>query len=444
MSVEIITLLFLIAILVGALSGYPIGLVLGGWSLFIGYINFGTSIFDLMYIRSFSFLLNYTMLAIPLFIFMGYILGHTGIAKRMYQSLYLIFSGLRGGLAAITIIIGTVLAACVGVIGASIAILSVLALPSMVEKKYNKGLASGSVAAGGTLGILIPPSVMLVIYGPMANISVGKLFLGAMTPGLLLAGLYVLYILIRSSLQPELGPAAPVAEREVPLLQKSKMLLLSLLPPAFLVFSVLGVIYLGIAAPTEAAAVGSAGAIILGIAYRKFTMAVLKESVLNTLKVTGFIMFIGIFANALVGVFLKLGCGEVVANLILSMPGGKWGAFAIIMAIIFAAGMFIDWIGIIFIMVPIISPIVTRLGFDPVWFAIMVCVNLQLSFMTPPMAPAIFYLRGMVSKEMGINTGQIIRGVLPFIGIIMITILLLVLFPEIITWLPNRMVRVGW
>lgn len=444
MSPELITLIFIGAILLGIMTGYPVGYVLGGIALVVGFIELGPAVFNLMYIRSFGILLNYSMLAIPLFIFMGYILGHTGIADKMYQSLYVLFSRVRGGLGVTTIIIGMVLAACVGVIGASIAILTVLALPSMLNRKYSKSLASGSVCAGGTLGILIPPSVMLVLYGPVANISVGKLFMGAIVPGLLLTLLYSVYILLISYIKPGMGPAAPSEQSKIPLVRKLFDLLISLVPPALLVMSVLGVIFWGIAAPTEAAAVGAVGSVMLGLVYRRVTLKILKQSLLDTLKVSSFIFFIGVFAFALVGVFLRIGGGQVIENIILSSPGGKWGSFIIVMLIIFVLGMFIDWIGILFIVVPIISPIVPVLGFDPVWFAIMVCVNLQMSFLTPPMAPAVFYLKGMVKPEMQIGTADIVRGVIPFIGIILITLLIAVLFPKIITWLPELMVRTSW
>jgi len=445
MSPETITAIFIVSIIAGAMTGYPIALILGGISLIIGYFTLGITVFTLMYMRSINLLLNYNLLAIPLFIFMGYILGESGIANNLYESLYQFFSRAKGGLAAATILIGAILAACVGVIGASIAMLAVIALPSMLGKGYNKSLACGAVCAGGTLGILIPPSVMLVIYGPMAKVSVGKLFLGAFPPGFLLAFLYMIYILIHSSINTKLGPSAVESEVDsISFTRKLKLLIISLIPPAFLVLTVLGVIYFGIAAPTEAAAIGCGGAVILSILFKKFNMDMLKKSLLGTLEVTSFIMFVGVFASAIVGIFLRLGCGEVISNFILSTPGGKWGAFALIMVVVFILGMFIDWVGIIFIMVPIITPIADELGFNPVWFSIIICINLQMSFLTPPFAPAIFYLRGMVTKDMGINTNTIIKGVLPFIVIIVSLIILCVFFPNIILWLPNSMVRTGW
>lgn len=445
MSPEIITLIFILAILVGGITGYPIALILGGSTLLIGLWHLGPMAISLIYMRSFTQLMNYTMLAIPLFVFMGYLLGHSGVAKKLYDTLYLLMARTKGGLAAATIIIGAIIAACVGVIGASIAILTVLALPSMLEKKYDKSIASGTICAAGTLGILIPPSVMLVVYGPMAQLSVGRLFLGAFMPGFLLAAAYVIYILIVCRINPILGPQSYEEDiLSVPLSKKLYMLLTSLVPLVFIILAVLGVIYLGIAAATEAAAMGCLGAIILCVAYKKFNLKLIKDALLDTVMVSSYIAAVGLFANALVGVFLKLGCGEVISNVILSAPGGKWGSFLIIMIVLFLLGMFIDWIGIIFIMVPLISPIAIKLGFDPIWFAILVCVNLQLSFMTPPMAPAIFYFRGMVPKDAGINTAHIIKGVLPYLVIVFLVIVILVAFPGIVTWLPNSMTRTGW
>jgi len=359
----------------------------------------------------------------------------------MYEALYLWLSGLRGGLAIITVLIGTILAACVGIIGASVSMLALLALPAMLRRGYSKSLASGAVCAGGSLGILIPPSIMLVIYGPMANISVGKLFMGAFIPGFVLSGLYITYIAIRCFSQPRIAPAVPVEERAVPFGKKTALLASSLVPPAILVLSVLGSIFFGIAPPTEAAAVGAFAATLLTIAYRRFSFGVLKETATQTLKVTSMILLIGGLSFVFVGVFIPAGGAKVVKEVILAAPGGSWGAFAMIMFIMFLLGFFIDWIGIIFIMIPILSPIAPELGFDPLWFALMICVNLQMSFMTPPFAPAIFYLRGSVPPELEVTMGDIIRGVFPFVILIMIGLGLCVAFPQIILWLPSMMIK---
>jgi tripartite ATP-independent transporter DctM subunit len=441
LSPELVTILMLGGVLVGVLIGYPLAIPVGALGLIFGFLLYGVPVFDLVYARLFKLINNYALLAVPLFVFMGVMLERSGIAEKMYDALYLWLAGLRGGLAIITVIIGTILAACVGIIGASVSMLALLALPSMIRRGYSKSLASGSVCAGGSLGILIPPSIMLVIYGPMANISVGKLFMGAFIPGFILSGLYITYIAIRCFFQPSIAPAVPVEERAVSFKEKTTMLVTSLIPPGILVLSVLGSIFFGIAPPTEAAAVGAFAATLLTVAYRRFSFGVLKETATQTLKVTSMILLIGGLSFVFVGVFIPAGGGKVVKELILAAPGGRWGAFVMIMFIMFLLGFFIDWIGIIFIMVPILSPIAPELGFDPVWFALMICVNLQMSFMTPPFAPAIFYLRGSASPELGITMGDIIRGVFPFVGLIIIGLGLCVAFPQIILWLPSMMIK---
>ncbi len=441
LSPEIITIMMLGGVLVGVLIGYPLAIPVGALGLIFGFLLFGTPVFDLLYARLFKLINSYALLAVPLFVFMGVMLERSGIAERMYAALYLWLSGIRGGLAIITVLMGTVLAACVGIIGASVSMLALLALPSMVKRGYSKSLASGAVCAGGTLGILIPPSIMLVIYGPMANISVGKLFMAAFIPGFILSALYCIYIALRCFFQPSIAPAVPVEERAVPFMKKTTMLVTSLVPPGVLILAVLGSIFFGIAPPTEAAAVGAFAATILTVAYRRFSFKVLKATATQTLLVTSMILLIGGLSFVFVGVFIPAGGAKVVNEVIMGAPGGCWGAFAVVMFIIFLLGFFIDWIGIIFIMVPILAPIAPALGFDPLWFAMMIIINLQMAFMTPPMAAAIFYLRGSAPAELGVTMGDIIRGVFPFVGLIMIGLGLCVAFPQLILWLPAQMIR---
>lgn len=440
-SPEIITIIMLGGVLVGLLVGYPLAPVLAGVALIVGYLTWGGPVTDLFYTRMYELIRSYVILAVPLFILMGIMLERSGIAEGLYKALYLWLGGIRGGLAISTVLIGVIVAATVGIIGASVTMLTLIALPAMLKRGYSKSLASGAVCAGGTLGILIPPSIMLVIYGPMAMISVGKLFMAAIMPGLLLAGLYTGYIALRCLVQPEMAPTVPSEERAVPFLKKTTMLLTSLVPPLILIMAVLGSIFLGIAPPTEAASVGALAAILMAIAYRKFNWQVLKEATLQTMRVSSMVLFIAVCGYMFTGVFLGLGGGDVVKDLVLASPGGRWGAFAAIMFIVFILGMFIDWIGIIFIMIPIITPIGAALGFDSLWFAMMIIVNLQMSFMTPPLAYAIFYVRGAADPEWGVTTADIIRGVLPFVGLIVIGLTLLIIFPDIILWLPAQMIR---
>lgn len=441
LSPEAVTILMLGAIFVGLLSGFPIAFVLGTAAIIFGYPFFGNVVAELIYDRIWGFLINYVVLAVPLFVFMGLMLERSGITERLYEVLYLWLGGFRGGLAIVTVLIGTILAACIGVITASVTLLTLIALPSMVRRGYDKSLATGAVTAGGCLGILIPPSIMLVVYGPMAGISVGKLFFGAFVPGFILSTLYMSYIALRSLFQPKVAPPVPSEERAVPFLKKTATLFTVLVPPVLLIMSVLGVIFLGIAAVTEAAAIGAFVATLLAIAYRRFSWQVLKEVTLLTMRVCGWVFLMAGMAFAFTGVFIGAGGGIVVKDLILATPGGRWGAFAVIMFIMFILGFFIDWWGIVFIMVPIITPIVPALGLDPVWFAIMVCVNLQMSFMTPPMAPAIFLVKGAADPSLGITTAEIIRGVIPFVILVMVALGLCVVFPELILWLPGMMIK---
>ncbi|MGB2877979.1 MAG: TRAP transporter large permease subunit, partial [Dehalococcoidales bacterium] len=426
----------------GVSTGDPLGPVVAGIAVLVGYLPWGgPQVTDLFYSRMYSLVRSYVILAAPLFIFMGLMLERSGIVERLYDALYLWLGGFRGGLAITTVLIGTILAACVGIIGASITMLALVALPAMVNRGYDKALASGSICAGGCLGILIPPSIMLVLYGPMAEISVGKLFMAAFIPGLVLSGLYCSYIAIRCFFQPRIAPAVPVEERRVPFLKKTTLLFTSLVPPVILVLSVLGSIFFGVAPPTEAAAVGAFAAMLLALAYRRLTIRTLREAAFETLKVISKVIFVAVCAFMFVGVFLGLGGGNVVKEMVLSSPGGRWGAFAVVMFVVFILGMFIDWLGILYIMVPIISPLAPALGFDTLWFAMMICVNLQMSLMTPPFAPGIFFLRGAADPKLGVSMSDMIRGVIPFVILIMTGLGLCAAFPQLILWLPAQMIK---
>ena len=442
LSPEMVGLVMLGLVVIGVLLGYPLAFVIGGVTITMGILLFGPKTASwILYSRAWEIVNNPTLLAVPGFVFMGLMLGHSGIAEKMFAALYVWLGGLRGGLAITTVVLGTILAATVGIIGASVSALAIIALPAMIKRGYDKSLASGAVCAGGTLGILIPPSVMLVVYGPMALISVGKLFFAAFMPGFLLSALYISYITVYSFMRPKMAPAVAPEERAAPLLKKTTDLLLSMVPPAFLILAVLGTIFAGVATPTEAAGVGAVAATLLAVIYRHFNWRVLQDVVLQTLIVSAMVMAIGAMGFAFVGIFLRAGGGEAVTNVILSAPGGKWGIFGIVMFVVFLLGYFIDWLGILFIVVPIITPVGQGLGFDPLWFAMMICVNLQTSFMTPPFAYAIFYLRGAADPALGVTTAHIIRGVIPYVILILVALALLVIFPQIILWLPGQMIK---
>ena len=434
------TVLMLGLLLLTLATGFPLAFAVGFVGLVVGLLAIGPQSFNLIYIQIFSKIHGYTLLSSPMFVYMGYMLQRSGIAEKMYDAVYLFLGSVRGGLAATTIVVGAVLAACVGVIGASVTMLTIVALPAMVQRGYSKSLAAGTVCASGTLGILIPPSIMLVVYGPMANLSVGKLFMAAFIPGFLLAGLYIVYVGIRCLVQPAAGPAAPIEERSAaPILLRLWAVVKAAVPPALIILAVLGVIYFGIAPPTEAAAIGAFATTILAIAYRRFDLASLKDALSGTLRVASMILLIVAMSVAYTSVFLWLGGGDVVAGYITAAPGGRWGAFALIMIIIVILGMFLEWMGVVFVMVPILGPTVTALGFDPLWFAMMIVICLQTGFLSPPFATAIFYLRGAVDPSLGVSTMDVIRGVYPFIGVVLLVIFLCVVFPQIVLWLPSTM-----
>jgi tripartite ATP-independent transporter DctM subunit len=440
MSQELIAIIMLGGILAGVLTGYPLALAIGGIAFWMGINLFGPAItFEVFYSRSFDMLNNYVLLAVPGFVLMGAVLEHSGAAEGVFEELYVWFAGLRGGLALATILLGTIVAATVGVIAASVTLLTLTALPSMIKRGYDKTLAAGAVCAGGSLGILIPPSIMLVIYGPMANLSVGKMLLGAVIPGLFLSASYCTYILVRCFLKPEIAPPVPPGEIKIPFLIKTGRLAVAIGPLAALILAVLGSIFFGIASPTEAAGTGALATVILAAAHRRLNLHLLKQAASTTVKVSGMVLLIGMLASSFTGIFMRAGCDEVVAKFILGAAGGKWGAFTIIMLICFALGFFIDWLGILFIMVPIITPIAETLGFDALWFAMMICINLQMSFMTPPFAYAIFYLRGAADPALGVTTRDIIQGVIPYVFLIMVALFVFILWPEIILWLPAKM-----
>jgi len=442
MSPEVIAVLMFGLLLFFLSFGYPLGFTLAGVAVGVGFLAFGTRVFNILYSQAYGILTNYILVAIPLFVFMGIMIEQSGIGKAVFDTLEIWLHRLRGHIAIVVVLTGTVLAACVGIIAASVVMLGLVALPHMMARGYNKELATGAICAGGTLGILIPPSVMLVIYGPMAEISVGKLFMAAFGPGLTLSALYITYIAIATLIKSDWAPSGRVADEErVPWGRKIKLLFTSVVPVVVLVLSVLGSIFFGVAAPTEAAAIGAFVATLLALAHRGLTWSGLKEVIIGTAKVTGMIAVVGIGALGFVGVFLVLGGGDVVASFVLAAPGGKWGVFIAIMIIIFILGMFIDWLGIIFIMVPLVTPIAEVLGFHELWFAMMICVNLQMAFMSPPFAPAIYFLQGVTPPEYGITTSHIIRGVIPFIALVWVGLGLFIAFPQIILWLPSIMIK---
>jgi len=434
-----ICLLMVVAMVFFLILGYPVAFVLGGIATIFGLLFIGPSVISLSMFKVYGTFSDYLLVAVPLFVFMGVVIEKSGLATRLYDAMHVLLGRLPGGLAVTTVVTSTIFAAATGVINASVVTMGLLALPAMLKYKYSKSLATGSIAAGGTLGVIIPPSVLILIYGPVAGVSVGQLFMGAIIPGLLLSLLYVVYVIIHCYIKPSDGPPLPREEVDIPWKDKMKLLATSVLPVGLLMLAVLGTMFFGIASPTEAAGMGALASVILAAAYKKLSFKSLKESVYQTASVSAMTFMILLGAAFFTTVFIRLGGSQVVESILLGLPFPAWGILFTMLAVIFVMGMFLDAIAIIMIAIPIISPIALSLGYDPVWFAIMVMVTMQAGFLSPPFALAIFYLKGVAPPE--ISTGDIYKGVMPFIGIILLTVVILFFIPSIITWLPNLMIE---
>ena len=388
----------------------------------------------------------YVLGAVPLFIFMGSLLERSGIAERLFEAIHLWTRRLPGGLAVGTVILCVIFAAASGVVGATESVVGLLAIPVMLRYAYDKGLISGTICAGGSLGTIIPPSVVVVILGPVADVDVGALFMGMLFPGLILAGLYILYILIRCTIRPQDGQRLPPDENEPPLIQRLWITLVALVPPLLLIFAVLGTIMLGWATPTEAAAMGAAGSLLMTIAYRTFSYGVLREALIKTLLVTAMILTILLAGNIFATVFTISGGLAVTQELVEGAQLTGWQTLAILLLLAFIAGFVLDLISIILIIIPIAMPIVAGFQFyemDPgqvkIWFCILFLIMIQTSYLTPPMAPAIFYLRGISPPE--IRLVHMYKGVMPFIVLEIIALAMVMVWPELALWLPEKVLE---
>ncbi|MCK5914786.1 MAG: TRAP transporter large permease subunit, partial [Deltaproteobacteria bacterium] len=399
-------------------------------------------LFDMFANNSWGLMQNYVIVAVPLFIMMAQVLDRSKVSEKLFESLYIVLGGLKGGLGLAVVVVSTVFAATTGIIGASVVAMGLMAGPALISKGYQKELTSGIICASGTLGILIPPSIMLVVYGGLTGFketSVGNLFAGAILPGLLLASLYFTYIIVRCHLNPKLGPPLDKGGRTYSAIEKWSMTLKSWVPPLGLILAVMGTILSGIATPTEAAALGVVGAMILALFNRQLNWKVLKEASLSTYRTTAMIMMLFIGGKFFSTVFLSIGGGDVVADFLLGGGLSRYAVLTIMMAIVFFMGMFIDWAAILLVTVPVFTPIAMELDFNPLWFAMLMCVNLQTSFLTPPFGYALFYFKGVAPE--GINIGHIYRGILPFVGLQLLGLGIMIIFPEIITWLPEVLFR---
>jgi tripartite ATP-independent transporter DctM subunit len=384
---------------------------------------------------------NYVLAAVPLFVFMGSMLERSGIAERLFEAIHLWTRRLPGGLAVGTVLMCILFAASSGVVGATETVVGLLAIPVMMRYKYNKELIVGTICAGGSLGTIIPPSVVAVVLGPIANVSVGDLLVGMIIPGLIMAGSYIVYILILCMVRPQAGPRLPPEPGEPDLAAKLKVTAVALVPPLCMIFAVLGSIMLGWAAPTEAAAIGAAGAVLLTLFYGQFTFKALHEAVMKTLTITTMIMTILLAGNMMTGAFVGAGGISVTQDLVNHLALGPWGLLFIVLLLAFIAGFFLDWISLCLILVPIFAPLLTAVGINMVWFCIIFLIVIQTSYLSPPMAPAIFYFRAISPPE--ITTMHMYRGVIPFIALQILTLAIVLTFPETVLWLPRIMLGPG-
>jgi len=436
---EYFVLLMLPGVLIAIFSGFPVAFSLMAMSLLFGYITFGDAVGAMLIGRAWEVSNNYVLAAVPLFVFMGSMMEASGIANRLYLAMIQWTKGLRGGLALGTVIMCTVFAAATGIIGASEVVIGLLAIPPMLKYKYNKGLICGTICAGGSLGTIIPPSVVIVVYGPVADLSVGKLLMAAIFPGLMLSCLYILYILIRCYIRPQDGPGLPKDEMSLPLKEKLKMTAVSMLPAILLILSVMGTILLGLASPTEAAAMGALGSVLLAAAYGQFNWMSFKGACLTTLRVSCMCLLILVGGSMYTGVFLGMGGAVVTEGIINSMNLSPTMTLVLFLGVGFSLGFLLDWVSVLLICVPIFTPLVKMLGFDPIWFSILFLMVIQTSYLTPPMAPAIFYLKGIVPPE--IKLKDMFSGVIPYIVLQIIGITLVIIFPKLATWLPSVMLN---
>lgn len=420
------------------LLGYPVALTLGGVSVLFGVMTFGLDFFALLPMRIWGTMTNYVLLAVPLFVFMGVMLEKSGIAERLLESMGSLFGRFRGGLALSVVIVGALLAASTGIVGATVVTMGLMSLPAMLKRGYRPELATGTIAASGTLGQIIPPSIVLVLLGSILNVSVGDMFMGAFVPGVLLVVCYMLYIIMLSLLRPDSMPPVPkdvAAGKGI----AWKTLLEAFVVPMLLVLAVLGSIFAGIASPTEAAAIGAFGAVLLTLYQRKMTMEVLRAVMRETTWLTSMVFIILAGASAFSLVFRGMHGDRILSDAIMQANFQPEFFLAIVMLGVFIAGFFIDFIEIIFIIVPVVAPVFTAFGVDLLWVGVLIAMNLQASFLTPPFGFSLFYLKGVAPRE--VTTGHLYRGIIPFIVIQVLMLVLIIIFPGIVTWLPDLLGR---
>ncbi|MBK5103634.1 MAG: TRAP transporter large permease subunit [Burkholderiales bacterium] len=436
MSITLLSFLFVAAFIVLLLAGLPLAFATGAVAVVFTYFLFGAPGLTLIVSRVFTLMGNYVLVSVPLFIFMACILERAGVAEAIFNTVHVWAGQMRGGLAVAVIISCALMAAMVGVIGAEIVTMGVVALPAMLNRGYKKDLALGCICAGGGLATLIPPSVVLIMWGLTAGVSIGQLYMAGVVPGLMLAAMYVTYIIVRCRLQPELAPPASAEELAVPLSQKLA-LLRDLVLPSAVAFGVLGSLYLGWATPTEAAGVGVLGAMLAAAVNRRLTWANMKIAIADTTKVTAMLYWLFFGSSALIGVYTLAGGTRLIQDTMTGLPVGPLGVIIIIQLIWIVLGCFIDWIGILLLTAPIFVPVASALGFDLVWLGVLFCMNMQISYISPPFGPAAFYLKGVVPK--GVTLNDIFGSIWPYLVLQFVALGLVISFPQIALWLPGTM-----
>ena len=431
MSIELITVAMIGTLLLLLVIGMPMALALGFVAVAFAFAFFGWNALQLISSRIYGFVGVYVLLAVPMFLLMAAIMDRSGVARDLYDAMSIWAGGLPGGVAVMTLIAAVFMAATTGIIGGEIILLGLVALPQMLRLGYQKNLAIGTICAGGSLGTMIPPSIVLIFYGLTANVSIGILFVAVIMPGLLLASIYLVYTLIRCWLDPSLAPPVPYEERNIPLVEKLA-LLKGLFLPIMIIVWVLGSIYGGIASVTESAGIGVVGAIASAWLRKELTWALMRKALLQTMTTVGVLLWLAFGANALIGIYNIMGGTGYLRDLISGLPLEPLGIIVVMMLILLVLGCFMDWIGILLLTMPIFVPVAVELGYDPVWFGILFCMNMQASYLSPPFGPAAFYLKSVAPPEISMQT--IFTGVLPFIGLQVIGLLLVLLFPQVALW----------
>jgi tripartite ATP-independent transporter DctM subunit len=439
-SNEILALLMLAAFFALLMSGVPVAITLATSGFVFGFLGFGGGLFNLVPARIYGVVSNYQWLAVPLFVFMGVMLEKSRLAEELLDVVGHLAGGFRGGMALGIIGVGVLMGATTGIVGATVITLGLLTLPTLLRRGYHPGVACGAICASGTLGQIIPPSLILILLSDILQLSVGTLFAAALMPGLMLAGLYCAYIVVLGMIRPELMPVVPQAERDaMPRRELWTKFFLVVLPPVALVLSVLGSIIAGIAAPTEAASMGALGSILVTAFAGRMSLKVLRETIQATTKITAMVMFILICAQVFALAFRGLRGEDLIHDMFQFLPGGVNADIWFLMLLIFVLGFFIEWIEISYIAVPLFLPVFTQQGVDIVWLAMLICVNLQTSFLTPPFGWALFFLRGVAPTA--VDTRHIYTGVIPFIGLQIVGVVLVFFYPQIALWLPKA---IGW